>query len=107
MTAGQWVVVVVAGLVTYAIRASFLLFADRMVGLPTRVQVMLRMIPAAAIAAIVVPALLRPGGGGYDVLTPLVAGAVVTALVSRWRRDIGLSLAAGLVVVTVLQQLVG
>ncbi len=65
------------------------------------------MIPAAAIAAIVAPAVLRPGGGGWDLLTPLMAGAVVTALVSWWRGDVGVSLAAGLVVVTVLAQVGG
>lgn len=104
MTPERWAVVVVAGVVTYLVRASFLVVAERMVELPERVQVVLRMIPAAAMAAIVLPALLRPDGAGYEPLTPLMVAAVVTAVVARWRHDVGLALGAGLLVVLVLEQ---
>ena len=107
MTSGQLAVVAVAGLVTFAIRASFLMVADRMVELPARVTTVLRMIPPAALAAIVVPALLRPGGGGYDPVSALMVGAITAAVVSWWKRDIGLSLLVGFVVVLATRPLLG
>lgn len=107
MTGQQWLVVVLAGALTFAIRASFLVVADRMVDLPPRVTVVLRMIPPAALAALVVPALLRADGSGIDPVSGLMVGAVVAAVVSRWRRNIGLSLAAGLVVVVAVEPLLG
>lgn len=107
MTAGQLLVVVVAGLVTYAIRASFLVVADRMVDLPERVTTVLRMIMPAVLAAIVVPALLRPGGGGLDPISPVMVGAIAAALMSLWKNNIGLSLLVGLTVVLAARPLLG
>ena len=59
---GVWVAIVLAGIGTYAMRASFLVFAHRLADVPPSVQRLLRQIPPAALAAIVIPALLRPGG---------------------------------------------
>ena len=107
MTAFQLLVVVLAGLLTYAIRASFLVVAGRMTALPPVVTTVLRMIPAAALAALVLPGLLRPGAGGFDPVNSIVAGGIVAVLVTRWRRSIGLSLAAGLVVVVATRPFLG
>lgn len=107
MTPVQLAVIVLAGAVTYAIRASFLAAAARMVELPPTVGVVLRMIPPAALAALVVPVLLRPEGAGLDPLNAVMAGGIVAVLVSLWRRDIGLSLAAGFAVVLATQPLLG
>ena len=57
-----WVAIVLAGIGTYAMRASFLVFAHRLADVPPSVQRLLRQIPPAALAAIVIPALLRPEG---------------------------------------------
>ena len=57
-----WLAVVLAGLVTYAVRATFFLLAGRMTELPPPVREVLRMIPAAALAALAIPPLLRPDG---------------------------------------------
>ena len=57
-----WVAIVLAGIGTYAMRASFLVFAHRLADVPPVVQRLLRQIPPAALAAIVIPALLRPEG---------------------------------------------
>lgn len=107
MTVRDLVTIVLAGIITYAIRASFLLFAGRMTQLPRRVRLVLRMIPAAALSAITVPALLRPDGGAFDPVNSIVLGGVAAVAVSLWRRSIGLSLAAGLVVVVVTRPFVG
>ncbi len=57
-----WAAILIAGIGTYALRASFLAFAHRLVDLPPLVTRVLRQIPPAVLAALVVPALLRPEG---------------------------------------------
>jgi branched-subunit amino acid transport protein len=60
--ATAWLVIAVGGAVTYATRASLLTLAHRARDLPPRVRDALRMIPPAALAALVAPAVLRPDG---------------------------------------------
>lgn len=107
MTAAHLLVIVLAGALTYAIRASFLVFATRMTELPPVVMTVLRMIPSAALAALVLPGLLRPEGAGLDPLNSIAVGGVAAVLVAVWKRNIGLSLAAGMVVVLAAQPLLG
>lgn len=107
MTAAHLLAIVLAGVLTYAIRASFLVFATRMTELPPIVATVLRMIPSAALAALVMPGLLRPEGAGFDPLNSIAAGGVAAVLVSLWKRNIGLSLAAGMVVVLAAQPVLG
>lgn len=107
MTAAQLLAIVLAGVLTYAIRASFLVFAGRMTTLPPTVTTVLRMIPAAALAALVLPGLLRPDAGGFDPVNSIAAGGIAAVLMSLWKRNIGLSLAVGLVVVVATRPLLG
>ena len=107
MTVFQLVTIVLAGLLTYAIRASFLVVAGRMTSLPPTLTTVLRMIPAAALAALVLPVLLRPDAGGFDPINSVAAGGIAAVLVSLWRRSIGLSLAVGMLVVLVTRPLLG
>ena len=107
MTGPQLLTIVLAGVVTYAIRASFLTVAGRMTELPRPVRTVLRMIPAAALSAITLPGLLRPDGTAFDPVNSITLGGIVAVLVSLWRRNIGLSLAAGLVVVVATRPLLG
>lgn len=96
-----WMVVVLGGLVTYAARGSFLLVAERFTGLPPRVETVLRMIPPAALAALVAPAMLRQAGE-FAPLNPVLAGGLVALALAMWRRTVLLPLAAGFAAVTVL-----
>lgn len=57
-----WVVILAGGVVTFATRASLLALAHRARDLSPQVRDGLRMIPAAALAALVAPAVLRPDG---------------------------------------------
>lgn len=99
-----WVAIVLAGIGTFAMRASFLVFAHRLADVPPQVQRLLRQIPPAALAAIVLPALLRPDGQ-LDVTQPrLVAGLAAAAV--AWRtRNIALTLAVGMGVVMAIEAL--
>lgn len=107
MTGAHLFAIALAGVLTYAIRSSFLVFATRMTELPPIVTTILRMIPSAALAALVMPGLLRPEGAGFDPVNSIAVGGVAAVLVSLWKRNIGLSLAAGLVVVVATQPLFG
>ena len=107
MTGTDLLVIALAGVLTYGIRVSFLVFAGRMTELPATVTTVLRMIPAAALAALVLPGLVRPDAGAFDPLNSIAVGGVAAVLTSVWKRNIGLSLAVGLVVVLATRPFLG
>lgn len=93
-----WIAIAVVALGTYAIRASFLLIAHRFQGLSSTTREVLRMIPAAALAALVAPALLRPEGR-LDLVSPELFAGLVALVVATWTRSILATIAVGLVAV--------
>lgn len=99
-----WTVILVSGAGTYAMRASFLAAAHRMATVPPGVARVLRQIPPAALAALVLPALVRPGGH-LDLLQPRLLAGGLAALVAWRTRNVGLTLVAGMVVLVVLEHL--
>lgn len=106
MTPSAAAVVVIAGVGTFLIRASFLAFADRMAAVPDNVRTVLRMIPAAALAALTAPALLRPDGQ-WDLLGPTAIAGLAAAVVAFRFRSILASLVVGFAILIGLQQLLG
>lgn len=93
-----WVTVLAAGVGTYLIRLSFLSVAHRATDLPPLALRVLRMIPPAALAALVTPGLLRPDGEldliSAEALAGLVAGVVAWRTRSViWPLVIGLPVA--------------
>lgn len=101
-----WVVIVVAGLGTYLFRLSFLAVADRVADLPDHVRDALRMVPAATLAALVAPALLRPEGP-WLLLGPRAVAGLVAALVAWWSKSVLATIVVGLFAVIALQPLLG
>ena len=99
-----WVAIVLAGAGTYAMRASFLAFAHRMASVPPALTRILRQIPPAALAAIVVPALLRPEGR-LDLLQPTLLAGLVAAGVAWKTRNMGVTVVVGIALLAALQQL--
>lgn len=101
MTAAALVAAVLIGLGTVALRGSVVVLAEKMGEVPPRVAQVLRMIPAASLAALVTPALFRPEGT-FDLLSPeLLAG--ILAVVVAWRtRNLFLTIVVGLVAVVLL-----
>lgn len=98
------VVVAVGGLGTFLLRFSFMAAAGRMRSLPPRVETGLKMIPPAALAALVAPALLRPDGPIAPLGPEAIAGAA--ALLIMWRtRNVLLTLGVGMAVVIALTSL--
>ena len=92
-----WAVILLAGVGTYALRASFLFLFERLGGVPDRVETMLRMVPAAVLAALVVPAILAPGGSLTVVGNDRVPAAIVAAIVAGYTRSIFATILVGLV----------
>ena len=82
-----WTAIMLAGAGTFAMRASFLAAADRLASVPPPIQRLLRQIPPAALASLVVPALVRPDGA-LSFTQPRLAAGVLAALVA-WRNGIG------------------
>ena len=99
-----WTAIVLAGAGTYGLRASFLAAARRLVDLPPLTERVLRQIPPAVLAALVVPALVRPEGA-LDLWQPRLLAGLVAALVSWRTRNIAITLLTGMAVLIALEQL--
>jgi branched-subunit amino acid transport protein len=99
-----WLTIVVAGVGTYAMRAAFLAFAHRLAEVPAPVQRVLRQIPPAALAALVVPELLHPGTT-IDLWQPRLLAGVFAGLVAWRTRNILLTLVVGMGLVALINAL--
>jgi branched-subunit amino acid transport protein len=99
-----WTAILLAGAGTFAMRASFIAAADRLARVPPAVQRLLRQIPPAALASLVVPALVRPDGD-LSFTQPRLAAGVLAGLVAWRTRNAALTLAVGLVALVVAEAL--
>ncbi len=106
MTAGVWAIALVGGLITFIFRFAFIALAHRAGTVPPGVREALRMIPPAALAALVAPAVFRSGPGGALALTDPRVLAAAAALVVMWRtRQVLLTLVVGMGTLIAIQQL--
>lgn len=99
-----WTVILVVGVLTFGIRFSFVALFGRVDTVPPRVEAALRYVPAAVLAALVVPSLLviRPSLGATLVNAELLAGAA--AVVAAWRTEnIFVTIAVGMVALHALR----
>jgi branched-subunit amino acid transport protein len=99
-----WLAIVLAAVGTFAMRAVFLVAAHRLTDVPDSVQRVLRQIPPAALASIVVPDLLRPRDH-LDLWQPELAAGVIAALVIWRTRSTALTLVVGMAALVVLRHL--
>ena len=98
-----WATILLAGVGTFAMRASFIAAADRLVDIPPWAQRILRQIPPAALAAIIAPALLRPDGH-LDLFQPTLLAGLVAAGVAWKTRNVGLTVVVGIGLLAGLQR---
>ncbi len=98
-----WLVVLAAGLITYATRLSFILVFDRQ-QMPAIILKALRFVPPAVLTAIIFPELVLRNGtielsiGNYR----LIAGFV--AVIVAWRtRNVLLTILVGMGILWLLQ----
>jgi branched-subunit amino acid transport protein len=98
------VVIVLSGAGTFAMRASFLAAANRVTNVPQGIRRLLRQIPPAALASLVVPALVRPHGS-FNLLQGRLAAGALAALVAWRTRSVALTLVIGLGALIVIRAL--
>lgn len=106
LTVTAWSVIVVAGVLTFAIRGSFLLAVGRLERLPDPLMELLRLIPAAALAALVAPAMLRPDGD-LVLFGPRPLAGAVALVVAVVTRNVLATIAVGLLAFAGLDLLFG
>jgi branched-subunit amino acid transport protein len=102
-----WGVFLLVGLLTYAIRFSFVLLQDR-VKMPSWFQRALRFVPIAVLSALIAPELFNPGGT-LDVSlgnARLLAGLLAIGVAWRTQR-VGFTIGAGMAALLVLQVFLG
>ena len=104
MTSTTWATIVLAGIGTFVMRASFIAAADRLAYIPPWAHRLLRQIPPAALASLVLPALVRPEGQ-LDLAHPRFLAGIVAALVAWRTKNVTATLAVGMGVIVVLQTL--
>ncbi|MFP4529914.1 MAG: AzlD domain-containing protein [Halodesulfurarchaeum sp.] len=80
-----WVAIVAIGLLTFGIRVSFIALFSRVDEIPPRVQTLLRYVPAAVLAGLVVPAFVTVGPSGTPELDKLLAGGAAATV--AWRTE--------------------
>jgi branched-subunit amino acid transport protein len=101
-----WLIMLLAGILTYAIRLSFILFYGKK-SMPARLQQGLRFVPPAVLSAIIFPELLmREGELDLSFGNPRLLAGILAALVAWRTKNVILTIVAGMVVLLLLQYLV-
>lgn len=99
-----WFVIIVTALGTLALRLSFIQFGNLIV-LPAPAIRMLRFVPAAVLSALVIPAILHGGNGGFDFspLNPRIIAALAAGFLAWKTKNMLLSLSSGMVLLWLLE----
>lgn len=100
-----WLTMLIAGLLTYATRLSFILILGQR-EVSSRLQQALRFVPPAVLSALIFPELLYPDGtlDLYLGNERLIAGIVATVVAWRTKSVIA-TIAAGMVALLLLQKI--
>ncbi len=101
-----WVVVVAVGLGTLAFRLSFVMLFGRLEAVPDRLAFVLRFVPAAVLAALVVPAVVAPAGDPFGASPPRLVAALAATGVAWRTRNLFATIAVGMVTLWVVAALV-
>jgi branched-subunit amino acid transport protein len=97
-----WATILLAGIGTFTMRAAFLANAHRMARLSPALLRVLRQIPPAALAALVLPAVFLPEGA-FDPVQARVPAAALAALVAWRTRNAALTLLVGMAALVLLE----
>jgi len=97
-----WSAVLLAGIGTYAFRASFLFLFERIGDVPPRVQTSLNMVPVAVLSALVVPAVLAPDETVVIVGNDRLLAALLASVVAWYTENILATIVTGLVALLLL-----
>lgn len=98
-------VILIAGmfLVTFSVRYVLFAVAGK-VRFPQWLNIALGFVPPAVLTAIIVPAVLMPGGELWlSPVNPWLLAAVFAALVAFWRKDLLTTIVSGMIFFMVLR----
>ncbi|WP_323676747.1 AzlD domain-containing protein [Halorubellus sp. PRR65] len=104
-----WLVVLAGGIGTFALKASFVVVVGRVDEIPPRVERALEFVPAAVLAALVVPAVVavEPTATVLPAVaySPKLPAAALAALVAWKTENVPATIAAGMAALWTLQAL--
>jgi branched-subunit amino acid transport protein len=102
-----WLVILLAGLVTYATRLSFILLLDR-IQVPDWFRRGLRFVPVAVLSAIILPELTSPEGSlSLTWRNPQLAAGAVAILVAWRTKNMLLTILAGMAALFIFKAVFG
>jgi branched-subunit amino acid transport protein len=102
-----WLVILLAGLVTYATRLSFILLLDR-IKVPDWFRRGLRFVPVAVLSAIILPELTSPDGSlSLTWRNPQLAAGAVAILVAWRTKNMLLTILAGMAALFIFKAVFG
>jgi branched-subunit amino acid transport protein len=102
-----WLVMLIAGLLTFATRLSFILLLDR-IRVPEWFRRGLRFVPVAVLSAIILPELTSPNGSMFiSYRNPHLLAGVVAILVAWRTKNVILTILAGMAALLVFQFVLG
>jgi branched-subunit amino acid transport protein len=96
-----WVVVIVVGIATFAIRFVFIALFGK-VGIPGWLERSLRYVAPSVLAAITVPAVIAPGGI-VTLWSPLLPAAIIGGLAAWVTKSIGAAIVFGMAALWILR----
>ena len=97
-----WILMGVAGLGTWLIRMSFIALLGRAATIPDLAMRILRLIPAAVLAAIVTPPITH-ASGSFDLGTDRFVAGVIAGLVAWRTKNVLATIGAGMGMLWLLQ----
>jgi len=106
-----WFVVLVGGLGTFALKASFVVVVGRVDEIPVGVERLLRYVPAAVLAGLVLPSILLVDATGGALALPAVGyspklpAAALAAVVAWKTENVPATIGAGMVALWTLEAL--
>ena len=100
----MWIVVIIAGIATFAIRFVFIGLFGR-IAVPPALERSLRYIAPAVLAALTLPAVLAPGGT-FDPWNPFVPAAIVGGIAAWATKSIGAAIVVGLPALWLVQWMI-
>lgn len=91
-----WGVIVVIGVATYLIRLSFIGLFGYLDEVPPRLERALRYVPAAVLAALVLPSFITLGAGASGLAADRLVGGALATVVAWRTENVFATMAAGM-----------
>ena len=102
-TSALWLTILLMGLITFALRVSFIALAGRL-EMPPLIQRALRFVPAAVLSAIVVPALVfREGDVELTFTNEKLLAGLFALVVAFYTKSVIWTIVTGMVALWTLQ----